>query len=153
MSTLVKDDYGGIDSFSKEAGLNLLLDYNKERSLNVKNMGERQAQDDNNSKDSFDMRVLTDMKKTSATIFIHTIAQFKGSGPGSYVMTAVKEMVGTEAFLDLPDKKKQCQQEFFEQCVEKNLLMQAKERCGCLPWTLGLGVRSGVSFSYYLFDS
>jgi hypothetical protein len=148
LSTLVKDDYGGIDSFSKEAGLNLLLDYNKERSLNVKNMGERQAQDDNNSKDSFDMRVLTDMKKTSATIFIHNIAQFKGSGPGSYVITAVKEMVGTEAFLDLPDKKKRCQQEFFKQCVEKNLLMQAKERCGCLPWTLGLGVLSGVSFSY-----
>ena len=63
------------------------------------------------------MRILTKMKKTSATIFIHTICQFKGHGSGGCVMTAVKMMVGTEVFLDLPVKKKQCQQDVFEQCV------------------------------------
>ena len=146
MSSLVTDSYRSIDAFSREAGLTLLLDYNTERSVTAENMERGPKTDDVKDKDSLDMRVLTNMKKSSATIFIHTIAQFKGHGSGGYVMTAVKKMVGTEAFLDLPDDKKQCQQEVFEQCVERNFLTQAKENCGCLPWTVGSGVQLGVSF-------
>ena len=146
VSSRVRESYEDIDTLSKEAGLTLLLDYNSERSLAAKDMGRRPASTYNKTKDSLDMRIVTNMKKSSATIFIHTIAQFKGHGSGGYVMTAVKKMVGTEAFLDLPDDKKQCQQEVFEQCVERNFQTQAKEKCGCLPWTVGSGVQFGVSF-------
>ena len=125
-----------MDAFSKEAGLTLLLDYNTERSINAAGMNSKQGLGDKSSKNLLDMRVLTDNKKSSASFFVHTIAQFKGSGPGSYVMTAVKKMVGTDAYLDLSDEKKQCQQEVFETCVQRHLVTKAKERCGCLPWTM-----------------
>ena len=125
-----------MDAFSKEAGLTLLLEYNTERSVNTAGTYSKQGLEDQIRKNLLDMRVLTDNKKSSATVFIHTIAQYKGSGPGSYVMTAMKKMVGTDAYLDLPDETKQCQQEVFETCVQKHLVTQAKERCGCLPWTM-----------------
>ena len=67
-------------------------------------------------------------------------------------MTAVKKMVGTEAFLDLPDEKKQCQQEVFEQCVQRNLLKQAEEICVCLSWTVEPGRQSGMSYCLKYFS-
>ena len=136
VSSLVEKAYESLDAFSKEAGLTLLLDYNTERSVNPEKLGSGTDKAIEKAEDSLDMRVLTDMKKSFATIFIHTISQFKGYGSGSYVMTAVKKMVGTNAYLDLPDDKKQCQQEVFEQCVQRQHIMQAKEKCGCLPWTV-----------------
>ena len=136
VSSRLEKAYESLDAFSKEAGLTLLLDYNTERSVNPERLGSGTDKANEKAKDSLDMRVLTDMKKSFATVFIHTIAQFKGYGSGSYVMTAVKKMVGTNAYLNLPDDKKQCQQEVFEQCVQRQYIIQAKDKCACLPWTV-----------------
>ena len=65
------------------------------------------------------------------------------SYPPSYVMTSLKMMAGTEEFLAMPDNKKNCQREEFEECREKRFMETVKRECGCIPWGLEV-VNHGV---------
>ena len=50
-------------------------------------------------------------------------------------MNALKRMTGTENFLELPDKKKNCIVHKREDCQSKVYLEQVK-KCGCRLWAL-----------------
>ena len=51
-------------------------------------------------------------------------------------MSALKRMTGTESFLGLPIKEKNCQIESFEACNIKAYVEEVQARCACVPWAL-----------------
>ena len=69
-------------------------------------------------------------------IFFHTLAQFSAYGPGSYWMSALKKMTGTESFKQLPDEQKKCHVHNREECQTEKYLDQIKRECECVPWAL-----------------
>ena len=46
--------------------------------------------------------------KQSFKVFIHTLAQHTAYGPGAYGMHALKSLISTDNFLQLPDGEKKC---------------------------------------------
>ena len=58
-------------------------------------------------------------------------------GGGDYSLTDVKEMAGTEAFLNLADKDKGCQNEqILINCKAKEYLENGWNTCKCVPFQL-----------------
>ena len=58
-------------------------------------------------------------------------------GEGDYSLTDVKEMDGTEAFLNLADKDKGCQnEETLVDCKAKEYLKIGRNSCKCVPFHL-----------------
>ena len=115
----------------------LLLDYNTERSVMKEESGHSQSWvPKKGPESSLDMRIVPERKQISAALYINTIAQFEGFGSGSYVLTSVKKMTGTQAYLNLPDSIKQCKKGKLEDCVLKEFQERARKNCSCVPWAL-----------------
>ena len=58
-------------------------------------------------------------------------------GGGIYKLTAVKEMKATENFLNLDDRKKNCQnKETLEKCTSRNGLQDMIHKCGCIHYKM-----------------
>ena len=58
-------------------------------------------------------------------------------GEGTYALTSVKEMTGTDSFLELDEKIKLCQtRETVEDCLAKDFLKKGLEKCKCTPFRL-----------------
>ena len=72
----------------------------------------------------------------NARIFIHTLSGFNDFSAGSYAMSALKLMTGTDNFKNLPFEKRKCQIENFETCHVKKYIEQVVEKCDCVPWVL-----------------
>ena len=85
-------------------------------------------------KDIFETEV-TDFDNT-ATIHLSTLDRFSDTKPGVYAMTSLKKMTGTDTFLDLPEKIKDCQIEDQEQCYSRRYIEEVQNQCNCLPWAL-----------------
>ena len=73
---------------------------------------------------------------SSAWIFLNTLARYANFGAGSYAMTALKRMKGTDSFLHLPDEEKKCQIETSADCHAKQYIKKVRAECGCVPWAL-----------------
>ena len=71
-----------------------------------------------------------------ARIYLNTLSSFTDVRSGSYAMTSLKEMTGTDSFLELPLDKKQCQIGTFEECQVQNYAVEVLKQCGCVPWAL-----------------
>ena len=71
-----------------------------------------------------------------ARIYLNTLSSFTDVRSGSYAMTSLKKMTGTDSFLELPLDKKLCQIGTFEDCQVQNYAMEVLEQCGCVPWAL-----------------
>ena len=84
---------------------------------------------------SLDLKPLK-AKKTLAQVYIHTLASFSENSDGIFGMTALKNMTGTDSFLELSDDIKSCQTEYFEDCQTKRYKETVLEKCGCVPWAL-----------------
>ena len=69
-------------------------------------------------------------------VYIQTLAQFTAFGPGSYGMSALKKMTGTESFEQLPDHQKKCLVHNREECQTRSFLDQVQKECKCMPWAL-----------------
>ena len=80
----------------------------------------------------------------SARIYLNTLSSFTAYSSGSYAMTALKKMTGTESFFKLPDKIKKCRIGGFEDCQAKGYIQQVQKLCGCVPWALSRVVESKV---------
>ncbi len=102
----------------KKNGLFLLLDPNPYEPNADKNMKGSKTEDQ------------------SFKIFIHTLAQFSTFGPGSYGMSSLKRMIGTESFKQLPEKQKKCSVHNREDCQTKKYLDKLQTKCNCTPWAL-----------------
>ena len=72
----------------------------------------------------------------SFKVFIHTLAQYSSFGPGSYGMSTLKRMTGTESFKQLPDHQKKCLVHNREKCQTQKYLDQVQRECNCTPWAL-----------------
>ena len=72
----------------------------------------------------------------SFKVVIHTLAQSSSFGPGSYGMSALKRMTGTESFQQLPDHQKKCLVHNREECQTQKYLDQVQRECNCIPWAL-----------------
>ena len=111
-------------------GLVLILDMNEDRSLAVDSPQNIMSKDD---PINFSMNLMTNPKRNSATIHIKTLCSFKGFGSGSYGMTSVKKLKGTEAFFAMPYEYRKCSLEDHNECRRRSLY----EKCQCVPCEFG----------------
>ena len=82
-------------------------------------------------------RVAVGEKDTNlARIYLHTLSPFTDYRNGSYAMSALKKMTGTDGFLGLPDSAKKCQLETFEECNSRKYVDRIGTSCHCTPWAL-----------------
>ena len=80
--------------------------------------------------------------RTSPKIYINTLSTFTDYRAGSYAMSALKSMKGTENFLKLPDDDKGCQIMTFEDCEVKSYVEEVQKQCGCLPWAMDYALKN-----------
>ena len=58
-------------------------------------------------------------------------------GSGDYAFTNLKEMEGTEEFLELDEDVKKCQaRESVVDCSAREYLESGRKHCGCVPYHL-----------------
>ena len=126
-----------------EGGLMLFIDYNTERSVIAA------AEKGKYKIDKTVMKRPGQERKNTIEIYLPTLASYSAHAPGSYKMTSLKKMTGTDNFLKMPDTTKTCQNEVFEDCMARYLTVNGQKECGCLPWTLTAVVKE-VNEMFYL---
>ena len=89
--------------------------------------------DSTSSNENGDIQI---QKQQPFKLYIHTFSQFTAFGPGSYGLSTLKRMTGTESFKQLPDHQKKCLVHNREECQTKKYLDQVESNCGCRPWPL-----------------
>ena len=117
----------------KGSGLMLLLDNNKERTIDTSN-----SEDVNKAYVSEQDIYLGEEELNTenlASIHIGTLAPFQQHGPGDYEMAAIKEIGGTDNFLAWPQQKRGCALEKYEKCQMREFIEKTGE-CGCSPFQL-----------------
>ena len=78
-------------------------------------------------------------------IYLNTLSSFTDFRDGSFAMTSLKKVTGTESFLKQTDNQKKCRVETIEDCLAREYSNKIKESCGCLPWALSQAVKTQVS--------
>ena len=123
----------------KTNGLLLLVDTNtnQENSLVPKKGG--QNAEDTKAADQF-------------KVFIHTFGQYTTFGSGSFEMSVLKKLTGTESFEQLPDNKKKCQVHKRVECQTAKYLDQVQAECRCVPWSLNSNSPVQVKAGSSIFD-
>jgi hypothetical protein len=91
------------------------------------------AHEETNKREIFSSRSSQEML---ASVHLSTLTQYTDSRGGSYALTGLKQMAGSDAFLAQDDDVKKCSLERFEVCQTRRYLERALEECGCLPWAL-----------------
>ena len=81
-------------------------------------------------------REVTRKANYSFKVAVHSLAQYSTFGAGSYGMSALKKMTGTESFEQLPDHQKKCRVHNREECQTQKYLDQVEKECKCVPWNL-----------------
>ena len=114
----------------KESGLMLLIDNNKERSIDISN-----SQKSTKALSEQNIYLGEDKSNTEnmASIYIGTLAPYHSYGPGDYEMTGIKKIEGTENFLAWPQHRRGCALEKYEKCQMREFLEKTVE-CGCSPF-------------------
>ena len=87
----------------------------------------------------------SDTYDNSASISINTLQRFTDYRAGSYGLSVLKKMIGTDSFLALPNNIKNCQVETFEECQAQRYLEEVWKECGCVPWALGRAMNDMVN--------
>ena len=108
----------------------LFIDYNRERSVVAKPQQRKYKMDETI------LKMPKQQQKNTIEIYVPTLAPYSGHEPGSYIMTSLKKMTGTDNFLKMSETIKECQNEPFEDCRAGNLIANGQKECGCLPWSL-----------------
>ena len=71
---------------------------------------------------------------SSAKIYLHTLESFTDYRAGTYALSVLKKMTGTQSFMKLSNKP--CQLEISEECEMKRYIKEVQKQCGCVPWAL-----------------
>ena len=79
-----------------------------------------------------------------ARIYLNTLSSFTDTRSGSYAMSSLKKMTGTDSFLAQTEEQKKCRIETLEDCQAKNYLDNVQKQCGCVPWALNSALPSQV---------
>jgi hypothetical protein len=114
----------------KDGELLLLLDYNKERSIQPRPTTKALG----NSKNFISLKEVHPEDIPQARIHIHTLTGFSKYGAGSYTMSALKRMVGTSDFLSMPEDVRRCNLKTLETCQREKFLERGVRNCSCVPW-------------------
>ena len=85
-------------------------------------------------------------------VFIHTFGQYTTFGSGSFEMSVLKKLTGTESFEQLPDNKKKCQVHKREECQTAKYLDQVQAECRCVPWSLNSNSPVQVKAGSFIFN-
>ena len=82
---------------------------------------------------------MTWSKTENGEIYIHTIQPVTGflDHDTIYILTSIKAMSGSENFLALPDEKKRCSVQSFEECRQQQFIKN-NAKCGCTPYGHGV---------------
>ena len=78
----------------------------------------------------------TEEDDSSTRIYINTLSRFNDHRSGSYAMSSLKKITGTDSFLKQTDDQKNCMIQTSEDCQSKNFIYHVKKTCGCVPWAL-----------------
>ena len=92
-------------------------------------------------------------KDNFAQIYLNTLSIFSNNKAGSFSMTALKKMTGTEGFMKLSDNRKNCASRSFEDCHTERYIEEVQRQCGCVPWALSGALTLKVGVWTYLWLS
>ena len=112
----------------KRYGLVLLLDSIGQKSEEL----EKEAA---NMESALDLE-FTGVDDHSPKIYLNILSSFTDYNVGSYAMTSLKKMTGTESFLKQTNEQKKCRIGTFEDCQAKSYIDTVQKKCGCVPWAL-----------------
>ena len=126
----------------KSNGLMLLLDLNEDRSIQLET-----NQHKGGGLSTMNMNLDTKMSHRGKDLKIHikTLSSYRGFGEGSYKMTMLKALKGTNDFLAMSAEERNCAVEDFEECRNKKL----RELCQCVPWELSSIQVSAMQGKHY----
>ena len=79
---------------------------------------------------------LSEDDDNSARIYLNTLSSFTDSRVGSYAMSSLKKMTGTDSFLAQTEEQKNCRIQTQEDCQAERYLDNVQRECGCVPWAL-----------------
>ena len=114
----------------KKSELMLLLDYNEERSLHLRESSTKEKVGKHPKEIlNFDTAVES-VQGESAKVHIETLSPYVGFGGGIFTMTDVKRMSAKVDFLKMSFEERKCEVELYEDCRTRRLL----EECNCVPW-------------------
>ena len=134
-------DNADFSNFGLEHGLLLVLD----PGISEKNRHQKETTQGPTEKiSSLNLKAPGD-DKSSAKIYVNTLARHTDYRAGSYAMTSLKRMTGTSSFLKLSDVDKKCQVETFEECTSQRYTEEVQRQCGCIPWALSSALKLEVS--------
>ena len=106
-----------------QEGIEFLLDYNFDRMIKV--------EEDEDSAVKYS-------SAKEARIYIESLGKNEPLfGEGSYALTEVTEVEGTEAYLGLDEEIRHCQnRETFHECQAREYLRNGLAKCNCIPYEL-----------------
>ena len=81
---------------------------------------------------------------SSVRINLNLLSSFSDHRAGSYAMSSLKKITGTESFLGQTEEKKKCMLETREDCQNKIYMANVQEKCGCFPWSLTRALNTQV---------
>ena len=78
-------------------------------------------------------------ESSSGRIYIDILSRFSSYEAGSYALTGLKRMTGTESFMSkIPEKVRNCQVETYVECRNRKYYEEWKNQCKCVPWSSSL---------------
>ena len=83
-------------------------------------------------------------EKAAFRLYIDTLESFTGNGGGSYGLSVLKKITGTQSFLKQTDDIKKCQIGTFESCHVERYMEAVQTKCGCVPWAFSDAVDQQV---------
>jgi hypothetical protein len=112
-------------------GIEFLLDYNFDRMVNFK-------EDKNHTVEDSSAMEENNKNMKEAMIYIDTLGKNEPLfGEGNYVLTEVTEIDGTEAFMQLDEGIRHCQnKETFQECQAQGHKTNGQAACQCTPYKI-----------------
>ena len=78
-------------------------------------------------------------ESSSGRIYIDILSRFSSYEAGSFALTGLKKMTGTEPFISkIPEKVRNCQVESYVECCARKYYEEWKSQCKCVPWSSSL---------------
>ena len=114
----------------RNSGLVLVLDMNEDRSLSFDFSYHPEIPKDDTVLRLDEVR--QDDVSTKAKVYIRLLVPYVQFGGGSYQMTSVKSVKGTDAFLGMQENERKCKHEKTEECENHKIY----KKCSCVPWEL-----------------
>ena len=84
-----------------------------------------------------------------ADIYIPTLSKLRAEAVGTFSLSDIKQMTGSEKFLEKKDFAKGCSEVDFEECQSQKFLENVQKDCNCVPWQLSTVLDLKVSFHVY----